>query len=103
MSLIDTGVNVNVFDLVRYLRYTSLEYFLCYHCSVITQYGHGESALIVAAREGRTEVVSLLLEAGANTDLQDIKVKFQLTTRCGFIIPSYHCPSSHSMGLDTLH
>ncbi|CAI8021204.1 Putative ankyrin repeat protein MM_0045, partial [Geodia barretti] len=51
MSLIDAGVNVNVFDL----------------------YGHGESALIVAAREGRTEVVSLLLEAGANTDLQDIK------------------------------
>ncbi|CAI8021199.1 Ankyrin repeat and KH domain-containing protein 1, partial [Geodia barretti] len=50
MSLIDAGVNVNVFDL----------------------YGHGESALIVAAREGRTEVVSLLLETGANTDLQNM-------------------------------
>ena len=37
--------------------------------SVITQ--DGESALMMAAREGRTEVVSLLLKAGANTDLQN--------------------------------
>ena len=36
---------------------------------VITQYG--DSALMMAAREGRTEVVSLLLKAGANTDLQN--------------------------------
>ena len=60
---------------------------------------------MLAAREGRTEVISLLLEAGANTDLQN-KVKFLLTMRCGlenFIIPSYHCPSSHSMDLETLH
>ena len=42
--------------------------------SVITQ--DGDSALIIAVREGRTEVVSLLLEAGANTDLQN-KVKCQ--------------------------
>ena len=27
---------------------------------------------MMAAREGRTEVVSLLLEAGANTDLQNM-------------------------------
>ena len=37
--------------------------------SVITQDGY--SALIDAAGNGRTEVVSLLLEAGANTDLQN--------------------------------
>ena len=42
--------------------------------SVITQ---GEdSALMMAARKGRTEFVSLLLEAGANIDLQN-KVKCQ--------------------------
>ena len=40
--------------------------------SVITQ--DGDSALMIAAREGRTEVVPLLLKAGANTDLQN-KVK----------------------------
>ena len=39
------------------------------HMSVITQ--DGESALMMAVREGRTEVVSLLLEAGANTDIQN--------------------------------
>ena len=39
------------------------------HMSVITQYG--DSALMVAAWWGRTEVVSLLLEAGANIDLQN--------------------------------
>ena len=37
--------------------------------SVIAQ--DGESSLMMAAREGKTEVVSLLLEAGANTDLQN--------------------------------
>ena len=42
------------------------------HMYVITQ--DGDTALMMAAREGRTEVVSLLLEAGANTDLQK-KVK----------------------------
>ena len=39
------------------------------HMSVITQ--NGDSALMVAVREGKTEVVSLLLKAGANTDLQN--------------------------------
>ena len=48
--------------------------------SVITQNGY--SALMMSARDGRTEVVSLLLEAGANTDLQN-KVKL-CTRRCGF-------------------
>ena len=38
--------------------------------SVITQWP-GDSALMMAAREGMTEVVSLLLKAGANTDLQN--------------------------------
>ena len=33
------------------------------HISVITQYG--DSALMMAVREGRSEVVSLLLEAGS--------------------------------------
>ena len=42
------------------------------HMSVITQ--AGDSALMVAVREGRTDVVSLLLEAGASTDLLN-KVK----------------------------
>ena len=37
--------------------------------SVITQ--NGDSALMMAAEEGRTEVVSLLLEAGADIHLQD--------------------------------
>ena len=39
------------------------------HMSVITQ--DGESALMMAAREDRTKIVSLLLKAGANTDLQN--------------------------------
>ena len=36
----------------------------------------GDSALTMATRQGMTEVVSLLLKAGANTDLQN-KVKCQ--------------------------
>ena len=39
------------------------------HMSVITQ--DEESALMLAARLGWNEVVSLLLEAGANIDLQN--------------------------------
>ena len=39
------------------------------HMSVITQ--DGESPLILAVRSGRTEVVSLLVEAGAALDLKD--------------------------------
>ena len=37
--------------------------------SLITQ--HGYSALMLAAKESRTKVVSLLLEAGAKVDLQN--------------------------------
>ena len=40
------------------------------HMSVIAQ--DGGSALMIAVREGRTEVVSQLLKAGANTDLQNV-------------------------------
>ena len=48
------------------------------HMSVITQNGY--SALMMAARWGRTEVVSLLLEAKANTDLQNkVHVSIRLT------------------------
>ena len=39
------------------------------HMSVITQ--SGESPLIQAARNGKTEVVSLLVMAGAALDLKD--------------------------------
>ena len=39
------------------------------HMFVITQYG--ESALMLAVRMGRTEVVLLLLKAGANIHLQN--------------------------------
>ena len=39
------------------------------HMSIITQ--SGESPLMLAARSGRTEVVSLLVMAGAALDLQD--------------------------------
>ena len=39
------------------------------HMSVITQ--DGDSALMMAVREGMTEVISLLLKTGAKTDLQN--------------------------------
>ena len=48
------------------------------HMSVITQ--DGESALMKAVRKGMTEVVSLLLKAGANIDLQNkVHVSVRLT------------------------
>ena len=73
----------------------------------LCHYQDGDSALMMAAREGRTEVVSLLLEAVANTDLQN-KVKLY-NRRCGFgtlYVPSHRCLthtflSPHSM--ETLH
>ena len=39
------------------------------HVSVVTQ--DGDSALMIAAREGKSKVISLLLKAGANIDLQN--------------------------------
>ena len=39
------------------------------HMSVITQWGY--SALMEASRNGETEVVSLLVKAGAALDLQN--------------------------------
>ena len=42
------------------------------HMSIISQ--HGVSALMAAASEGHAEVVTQLLEAGANTDLLSTKV-----------------------------
>ena len=47
-----------------------MQYF-DYH---IAQDGDGDSALMMAAREGAAEVVSLLLQAGANIHLRN-KVK----------------------------
>ena len=45
----------------------------------------GDTALLVAARKGRTEIISLLLEAGASTDLQDKVNTAQIDLRmsCG--------------------
>ena len=43
--------------------------YVSLHMSVITQ--DGDSPLMAAVKEGRTEVVSLLLKAGANIDLQN--------------------------------
>ena len=48
----------------------SVKSSVSHYTSVITQ--NGNSALMMAARRwGRTEVVSLLLKAGANTDLHN--------------------------------
>ena len=43
--------------------------YITLHMSIITQYG--ESALMMAAMEGHTEVVVELVKAGTNKDLQD--------------------------------
>ena len=91
-SLITAGADVDYVD--DWVRHNLLTYICKYigsdglvcdepfcevisvslHMSVITQ--DGNSALKMAVRRGRTKVVSLLLEAGANTDLQN-KVKCQ--------------------------
>ena len=49
--------------------YMFLHRVVSLHMSVITQWG--ESPLMMAASWGRTEVVSLLVKAGAALDLQD--------------------------------
>ena len=76
-SLISAGADVNDVNQVRHgvcsvSPHTWSDGLVCdvsLHMSVITQYGW--SALILAARWGRTEVVSLLVKAGAALDLQD--------------------------------
>ena len=68
------------------------------HMSLITQDGY--SVLMLAALKGRTEVVSLLLVAGANTDLQDkVKWRCDLGILCtqSLLVYHYTCLSSHSM------
>ena len=61
----------------------------------------GDSALMLAAREGRTEVVSLLVKAGANTDLQNkVKCRCDLEILCTQSLSVYHY-TSHRM--DSLH
>ena len=55
------------------------------HMSIISQ--EGASALMVAARDGHTEVVTQLLEAGANTELQTTKVYTTPCTVC--VVCSY--------------
>ena len=64
----------------------------------ITQ--NGFSPLMMAAGKGRTEVVSLLLEAGANTDLQN-KVKCRCDLGILYTKVIYTCFSSHRM--ENLH
>ena len=54
------------------------------HMSVVTQ--NGDSALMIAASRDRTEIVPLLLEAGANTDLQNkvyMYISDYYARRCG--------------------
>ena len=52
---------------------SSVSHYIC----LSSQYG--DSALMMAASKGRTEVVSLLLEAGANIHLQN-EVKYHSLT-----------------------
>ena len=50
---------------------------------MITQ--DGDTALMMAARDGRTEVVTLLLEAGANADLKNEVCFPHAGTLCGLL------------------
>ena len=67
MSLIKAAVKVNVLDWVRFWNSICTKSSLSH--SLTTQYG--DSVLIMAVKCGRAGVVSLLIEAGANTDLQN--------------------------------
>ena len=75
-SLITAGVDVNGRDRVRlYLRHITSHIVIGPFISVFTQ--DGDSVLMMAIRNGRTEVVSLLIEAGANIHLQnEVNYKF---------------------------
>ena len=79
-SLISAGADVNDVNQVRHgvcsvSPHTLSDGLVCdvicfiLHMFVITQ--SGESPLMEAARSGKTEVVSLLVKAGAALDLQD--------------------------------
>ena len=79
-SLISAGAYVNAVNQVRHgvcsvSPHTWSDGLVCdvisvsLHISVITQ--DGDSPLMEAVRWGRTEVVSLLVKAGAALDLQD--------------------------------
>ena len=79
-SLISAGADVNDVNQVRHgvcsvSPHTWSDCLVCdvicfiLHMSVITQ--DGESPLMLAVRSGRTEVVSLLVMAGAALDLQN--------------------------------
>ena len=77
--LLEAGANTDLQNMVKLCMYQEVWFWnsICTksssshsHISVTTQYG--DSALTMAARKGRTEVVSLLLQAGANTDLQNM-------------------------------
>ena len=48
------------------------------HMSVITQ--RGDSALMWAAREGKSEVVVELVKAGANVDMQNSVCQYNTCT-----------------------
>ena len=61
-------VNTATFWLQGESLVVSVSYYTC-----ISQ--DGVSALMFAASEGHTEVVTQLLKAGANTDLQSTEVK----------------------------
>ena len=50
------------------------------HMSVITQ--RGDSALMEAARKGKTEVVVELVKAGANVDMQNGVCQYNTCTLC---------------------
>ena len=71
--LITAGFDVNTRDSVRHTLYLLfMKLSVSRYMSAITQ--NGDSALMNAARKGRTTVISLLLKAGASIDLQN-KVK----------------------------
>ena len=74
-TLIAAGVDANHVNevIIHTSLYTSRPFCepitVALHMSVITQ--DGDSALKIAAGNGRTEVVALLVKAGANIDLQN--------------------------------
>ena len=62
-------VTLNNSDLRYIIRVPSESSLTTHVCSIVQD---GEYPLMVAARNGRTEVVSLLVKAGAALDLQNV-------------------------------